>query len=140
VSGYAPGLLKRALSYFYLKETKSSFEIGAHHAELDPDRALRRPAPVGGSRGLLHEDEVGRSAEPGRQPRFRELDYRTNQNYVGEAVAWQHEKVHFVSPKPEDLPELMEGLIAADQLMKKGRCQPSFTRPPLHMDSSSCIP
>jgi Fic family protein len=54
------------------------------------------------------------------EPRFRELDYRTNQNYVGEAVAWQHEKVHFVSPKPEDLPELMEGLIAADQLMKEG--------------------
>jgi hypothetical protein len=50
-------------------------------------------------------------------PRFSESDYRANQNYVGETVAWQKEKIHFACPKPEDLLDLMEGLIAAHKRM-----------------------
>ena len=50
-------------------------------------------------------------------PRFRDTDYRTSQNYVGETVSWQREKVHFACPKPEDIPVLMDGLIAAHQRM-----------------------
>ena len=53
-------------------------------------------------------------------PRFAAVDYRTDQNYVGETVAWQREKVHFVPPKPEDLPGLMEGLVAAHAQIEKG--------------------
>jgi Fic family protein len=53
-------------------------------------------------------------------PRFRDSDYRTNQNYVGEAVSLQKEKVHFVCPKPEDLPGLMEGLLDAHLRMSEG--------------------
>ena len=52
--------------------------------------------------------------------RFRASDYRRTQNYVGEAVAWQKEKIHFVSPKPEDLAGLMEGLAAAHRRMDAG--------------------
>ena len=52
-------------------------------------------------------------------PRFRAAGYRDSQNYVGETVAWQHEKVHFVGPSPEDLPELMAGLIGAHQRMDR---------------------
>jgi len=52
-------------------------------------------------------------------PRFRDADYRTSQDYVGETVAWQKEKIHFVCPKPEDLPDLMEGLIAANKRMNE---------------------
>ena len=50
-------------------------------------------------------------------PRFSESDYLANQNYVGETVAWQKEKIHFACPKPEDLLDLMEGLIAAHKRM-----------------------
>ena len=53
-------------------------------------------------------------------PRFRESDYRTNQNYVGETVAWQKERIHFACPKPEDLASLMEGLVAAHKQMEAG--------------------
>ena len=53
--------------------------------------------------------------------RFRDKDYRANQNYVGESIAWQSERVHFVSPKPGDLVGLMEGMIASHERMGAGQ-------------------
>ncbi len=53
-------------------------------------------------------------------PRFRDAGYRTEQNYVGETVGPQKEKVHLVSPKPEDLERMMEGLVAAHKRMETG--------------------
>jgi len=35
--------------------------------------------------------------------RFRETDYRTRQNYVGESVSFGQERVHYVCPKPEQV-------------------------------------
>jgi hypothetical protein len=120
VSGYAPGLLKRALSYFYLKETKSSFEI--EHIMPSSTRTERFIAllQLADREDFCKKTKLVEAQNQVVEPRFRESDYRSNQNYVGEAVAWQQEKVHFVSPKPEDLPGLMEGLIAANQLMTEG--------------------
>ncbi len=40
-----------------------------------------------------------------------------SQNYVGETIVWQKEKIHFAAPKPEDLATLMEGLVAAHKRM-----------------------
>jgi hypothetical protein len=53
-------------------------------------------------------------------PRFRDTDYRTNQNYVGQAISYQKQLVHYVCPKPDDLPALMAGLLTAHQVMKEG--------------------
>lgn len=47
-------------------------------------------------------------------------DYRANQNYVGQTVSYQKQFVHYVCPKPDDLPKLMEGLLTAHQVMKEG--------------------
>ena len=52
--------------------------------------------------------------------RFRDADYRSTQNYVGETVARGNERIHFVSPNPKDLGALMEGLIAAHDRMTAG--------------------
>jgi len=120
VSGYPPELLKRALSYLYFKETKSSFEI--EHIKPNSTRTERFVA-------LLQLAEREDFCEKKKlidlqnrivDPRFSESDYRTNQNYVGETVAWQKEKVHFACPKPEDLPDLMEGLVASHKRMDEG--------------------
>jgi hypothetical protein len=53
-------------------------------------------------------------------PRFRDTDYRANQNYVGQTISYQKQLVHYVCPKPGDLPELMAGLLTAHQVMKEG--------------------
>ncbi|MCH7791748.1 MAG: Fic family protein [Planctomycetes bacterium] len=119
VSSYSPVLLKRALSYLYTKETKSSFEI--EHITPSSTRTERFIS-------LLQLAERQDFCERSRlidlqnrivDPRFRATDYRSSQNYVGETVAWQNERVHYVCPKPEDTHELMAGLIYAHQRMEK---------------------
>jgi len=120
VSGYAPELLKRAMNYLYTKETKSSFEI--EHIKPSSTRTERFVA-------LLQIAEREDFCEKTRlielqnrivDPRFREVGFRTNQNYVGETVAWQKERIHFACPKPEDLAGLMDGLVAAHQRLESG--------------------
>jgi hypothetical protein len=119
VSSYSPELLKRALSYLYSKETKSSFEI--EHIKPNSTRTERFVL-------LLQLAEREDFCEKAKlidlqnrivDPRFSESDYRTNQNYVGETVTWQKEKVYFACPKPEDLPDLMDGLVASHQRMEE---------------------
>jgi hypothetical protein len=120
VASYPPHLLKRAMSYLYTKETKSSFEI--EHIKPNSTRTERFIA-------LLQLAEIEDFCEKGRlldlqnrivDPRFRDTDYRTGQNYVGETVGPQKEKVHFVCPKSGDLVGLMEGLVTAHRRMDTG--------------------
>ncbi len=120
VSSYSPQLLKRAMSYLYTKETRSSFEI--EHIKPSSTRTERF---IGLLQLAEKEDFCDKDCLIDLQnrivdPRFRDTDYRTEQNYVGETVGPQKEKVHFVSPKPEDLDGMMEGLIAAHKRMDTG--------------------
>jgi hypothetical protein len=124
VSAYSPELLKRALGYLYTKETKSSFEI--EHITPNSTRTERFVA-------LLQLAEQDDFCEKNRlidlqnrtvDTRFRDSDYRSTQNYVGETVAWQHEKIHFISPKPEHLTDLMDGFFAAHKRMGAGQVSP----------------
>ncbi len=120
VAGYSASVLKRALGYLYTKETKSSFEI--EHKTPTSTRTERFVA-------LLQTAEQEDFLRKGRlidlqnhivDARFRDSDYRSSQNYVGETVAWQKERIHFVCPKPEDLADLMDGLTAAHERMNIG--------------------
>jgi len=117
VAAYPPELLKRALSYLYTKETKSSFEI--EHIKPDANRTERFIAQLQLAQKEYFCDKPHLIYLHNRivDPRFAATDYRKTQNYVGESVAWQHERVHFACPKPEDLPDLMAGMIAAHQRM-----------------------
>ena len=120
VAGYSAAILKRALGYLYTKETKSSFEI--EHINPTSTRTERFVA-------LLQTAEQEDFCRKPRlievqnrivDARFRDSDYRSNQNYVGETVAWQKERIHFACPKPEDLADLMDGLTAAHERMNTG--------------------
>ncbi len=120
VSGYSPEILKRAMKYLYTKETKSSFEI--EHIKPNATRTERFVA-------LLHLAEKENFCEKSRlidlqnrivDLRFKDSDYRKSQNYVGEIVTFQREEIHFICPKPEDLADLMEGLVATHTQIEKG--------------------
>jgi len=124
VSAYPEALLRRALSYLYTKETKSSFEI--EHIRPTSNRVERFVALL---QLAEHEDFFTKAQLIALQnrivdPRFADEDYRRSQNYVGETVAWQRERVHFVSPKPDNLPDLMEGMEEAHNRMTEGKIHP----------------
>lgn len=120
VSDYSPELLKRALGYLYVKETKSSFEI--EHIKPTSTRTERFVALL----QMAEQEDFCNKAQlidiKNRivDARFRDSGYRSTQSYVGETVAWQKEKIHFVGPKPGDLEEMMEGLTSAHDRMKTG--------------------
>ncbi len=120
VAGYPAEVLKRALGYLYTKETKSSFEIEqVTPTSTRTDRFVE----------LLHTAALKDFCRKERlievqnrivDARFCDTGYRSSQNYVGETVAWQKERIHFVGPKPGDLDDLMDGLIAAHERMNAG--------------------
>lgn len=124
MAGYPADLLKRALSYLYTKETKSSFKI--EHITPSTTRTERFVALL---QTAEEEDFVDKEALIGLQnrivdERFRDRDYRQSQNYVSETAAWQQERVHYVSPKPKDLPAMMDGMFTAHHHMGDGRVHP----------------
>ena len=113
VAEYPPELLRRALSYLYTKETKSSFEI--EHIKPSASRTERFIALLELAEKQDFCDKAPLIDLQNRivDPRFADADYRTSQNYVGETVAPMRERVHYACPKPDDLSELMAGLIEA---------------------------
>ncbi len=120
VTSYPPELLKRALNYLYNRETKSSFEI----EHIKPS-ASRTEKFIGLLEMAEHQDFCEKPLLVDVQnrivdPRFRETDYRANQNYVGQTISYQNQLVHYICPKPADLPDLMGGLLTAHQVMKEG--------------------
>jgi len=120
VSTYSPELLKRALGYLYTKETKSSFEI--EHIKPSSTRTERFVAllQLAEQENFCDKRQLIDLQNRIVDQRFRDSDYRLSQNYVGETITWQKEKIHFVCPKPEDLADLMGGLVAAHKRMGAG--------------------
>ncbi len=124
LADYSAEFLKRAVSYLYTKETKSSFAI--EHITPNATRTERFASLL---QIAEKDDFVSKESLVSLQnrivdPRYANNDYRDNQNYVGETVAWQQEKIHFISPRPHDLEDLMEGLILAHQRMDKSQVHP----------------
>ena len=120
IQSYPPQLLRGAISYLYNKETKSSFEI----ENIKPD-AARTEKFIAYLTMARQQDFCAKELLIELQnhivdPRFANQDYRTIQNYVGQTVSYQNELIHYVCPKPEDLPGLMQGLLTTHQLMMAG--------------------
>jgi len=124
LSEYPRDLLKRAIGYLYAKETRSSFEI--EHIRPSSTRTQRFVALL----KMAEQEDFCRRAKLVEvqnrivDARFKDDDYRSSQNYVGETVAWRRERIHFIAPKPEDLTDLMEGLEDTHERMKSGGVSP----------------
>lgn len=124
VTSYPPELLRRALSYLYNKETKSSFEI--EHIKPNASRTEKFIASLelAERQDFCDKDLLIDLQNRIVDPRFKDKDYRTNQNYVGQTVSYQREVIHYICPKPDDLPNLMQGLITSHQIMMSGSVSP----------------
>lgn len=120
VSGYSERVLRRALDYLYTRETKSSFAI--EHDDISSDRIGRFLALLQRAEREDFCDAEGLVSLQNRivpEP-FQESGYRKNQNYVGETIVWNKQRIHYISPKPEDVADLVDGLIEAHRRIESG--------------------
>ncbi len=106
---YDPDLLHRAATYLYTKETLSSFAI---ERETPSSSRLERFMAVlqnTGNVSDLDEPALTRLQAAIVDPRFAQAGFRRAQNYVGESIGLRYQTVHFIPPRPSDLPDLMKG-------------------------------
>jgi len=98
VADFSPGFLKRAIGYLYTKETKSSF--GIEHINPSSTRTERFVSllQTAEQKDFCRKPQLIEVQNRIVDERFLDTDYRSDQNYVGEAVAWQKERIHFAWP------------------------------------------
>jgi hypothetical protein len=124
VTVYPPELLRRALCYLYNKETKSSFEIEQINPNTSRTEKFITSLELAEKEDFCKKESLIELQNRIVDPRFKDSDYREIQNYVGQTVAYQKELIHFICPKPDDLPMLMSGLIDSHKRMKEGGVSP----------------
>lgn len=110
--------IRRAVSYLFTKETRSSFSIeGESPSSSRTERFVGLLQTVPDIEQLTREELVRLQRET-VDPRFAEGDYRKSQVYIGEQIDLVRQKIHFVAPRPEDVPGLMEGLVECQRRME----------------------
>ena len=90
VTSYPSELLRRALSYLYNKETKSSFEI--EHVKPNATRTEKFIASLelAEKEDFCEKERLIDLQNRIVDHRFKDSDYRRSQNYVGQAVSYQN--------------------------------------------------
>lgn len=112
VDAVDPALLARAVNYLFTKETRSSFAIEGEAP--GPRRADRFVAALRTAPEFDPTDKVAIVALQARivEARYAASDWRTVQNFVGETIGGYREKIHYICPRPEDVPDLMASWAA----------------------------
>ena len=123
IETYDPVILVRAVNYLYTKETRSSFAIeGETPSASRTDRfiAALKAAPS------FNPDKASLIQLQGDivDPRYAASDWRDFQNFVGETVGGYREEVHFICPRPQDVPGLMDAWITMTKRVVDGAVDP----------------
>jgi len=111
IESYDPATLARAVNYLYTKETRSSFAIeGETPSASRTDRfvAALKAAPA----FTVNKESLIQLQGDIVDPRYAAKDWRDFQNFVGETVGGYREEVHFICPRPQDVPGLMDAWVA----------------------------
>ena len=112
-----PRDLQRAIRYLYVKETRSSFEI----ERTTPSDRMERFVETLFARGTSATETlwwdrphlINVAREIIGDARFAPNSYRTDEVRVSEQRSYSlSERVHYVGPRHEDLPNLMGGFVA----------------------------
>jgi len=124
VGSYDPALLARAINYIYTKETRSSFAI-----EGETPSAGRTERFVAALRAASDFDLSDKAAVVRLQgdivdPRYAAADWRDFQNFVGETVGGFREELHFICPRPQEIPALMEAWMTMAGRVIDGDVEP----------------
>ena len=121
---YEPSVLIRAVNYLYTKETRSSFAI-----EGETPNASRAQRFVAALRTAPDRDPTDKATLLDLQreivdPRYAASDWRDMQIFVGSTVGGYRDEVHFIGPRPEDVPGLMEGWMELSRRLAASKTDP----------------
>ena len=124
IKDYDPQVIARAMRYLYTKETMSSWEI--EREKVDNARLAKFATLLHRADGIgpLSEKTLVELQKEIVDRRFALETYRTFQNYVGEEPALGQLIIHYICPKPEDVPRLMKGLIVCFERMLQSEIDP----------------
>jgi len=124
IESYDPSLIARAISFLYTKEARSSFAIEGEKPSAN--RAERFVAALKTAAAFDPTDKAALIRLQGQivDPRYAAADWRDFQNFIGETVGGHREEVHFICPRPEDVPTLMEGWMALTRRMVDDEIDP----------------
>lgn len=119
-----PAVLARATNYLYTKETKSSF--GIEKVSPDVKRTAQFIALLESAASIkkLDKNTLIMLQNSIVNDAYRDIDYRSTQNYVGELTQLYTHKVHYISPKPSDLPSFMEGFFMSEKRLFESDVHP----------------
>lgn len=114
-SQYPNEVFKRAISYLYKKETRSSYEI--ENEKPSPDRIERfinllLKAGSEPKEQTLYKQRLVHLQNAIVDARFVVNDFRNFQNYVGESLPNGQSMIHYICPPPEILSSLMDGITS----------------------------
>ncbi len=103
--------LRRAVSYLFTKETRSSFDIEGE--KPGPARTERFVALLRGAAELqrITSADLIRLQNATVDDRFADRGWRKDQVYVGEQFDLARQRIHYIAPQPADVGSLMEGLL-----------------------------
>lgn len=124
IERHDPAVLARAVRYLFTKETRSSFAIEGEAPS--PDRTERFVAALRSASSFDTGDKeaIVRLQNAIVDRRYAATDWRSFQNFVGETTVDFREEVHFICPRPEDVPSLMTGWMALTARMLADNIEP----------------
>ena len=108
---YDQDILQRAAGYLYLKETQSSFEVEREKPSADRAQRFADLLRQADTREVLSEERLVQLQQAVVDSRFHEFTWRHQQNWVGKDHGYR-QLIDFIPPGPEDVPELMAGLLS----------------------------
>jgi Fic/DOC family len=117
-------LLRRAVSYLYTKETRSTFEIEGEKANPKREELFVSALMSAAKFDLADKGALISLQNSIVEPRYAATDWRTIQNYVGQTVSGYRELVHLVCPRPEDVTNLMAAWTRMGQRLLSGKIDP----------------
>ncbi|UXC90265.1 Fic family protein [Sphingobium sp. RSMS] len=124
IEGNDPAVLARAVWHLLTTETRSSFAIEGEVPS--PNRTERFVAALRSASSFDTSDKeaIVRLQNVIVDHRYAATDWRGFQNFVGETTVDFREEVHFICPRPEDVPSLMKGWMALTARMLADNIEP----------------
>ncbi|MGK7389838.1 MAG: Fic family protein [Candidatus Cyclobacteriaceae bacterium M2_1C_046] len=125
LQGIRKELIQRTSAFLLLKDSRASFTIEGESPKSK--RAMRWGQAIGqaGMKELSHNELYRLQQIVIENSRFLELGYRSKGGFVGEHERETGQPIpDHISAKPEDLPVLMDGFLATNNLLMKNQIDP----------------